>query len=155
MNSVRLELVKRCIIHSFPRHSARCWQLHLALSHTLYATVCWPSQERCSCADFCLQHCNKSNSSRTWGSTVGLLRAVPTYLTPIPIQSCLARFLPPRWYQQLPQWCAPPQFGGGEGKQAESSSACSPCAELRVCSHPFPRDQHQGEGRMHTSCPRP
>lgn len=59
MDSVRLELTKRCIIHSFPRHPARCWQLHLALSHTFYATICWPIQERCSCADFCLQHCNK------------------------------------------------------------------------------------------------
>lgn len=59
MDSVRLELTKRCIIHSFPRHPARCWQLHLALSHTVYATICWPIQERCSCADFCLQHCNK------------------------------------------------------------------------------------------------
>lgn len=59
MDSVRLELTKRCIIHSFPRHPVRCWQLHLALSHTVYATICWPIQERCSCADFCLQHCNK------------------------------------------------------------------------------------------------
>lgn len=100
MDSVRLELVKRCIIHSFPRYPARCWQLHLALSHTVYATICWPIQERCSCADFCLQHCNKNNSSRTWRSTVGLLRAVPTYLTSIPIQPYLAKFLPPRRHQQ-------------------------------------------------------
>ena len=100
MSSVRLELVKRCIIHSFPRHPARYWQLHLALSHTVYATICWPIQECYSCADFWLQHCNKNNSSRTWRSTVGLLRVVPTYLTSIPIQPSLAKFLPPWRHQQ-------------------------------------------------------
>lgn len=60
MDSVRLELAKRYIIHSFPRHPATCWQLHLAFSHTVYATICWPIQEHSSCADFlssCI--CNK------------------------------------------------------------------------------------------------
>lgn len=150
MGSVRLELAKRYIIHSFPRHPARCWQLHLAFSHTVYATICWPIQEHSSCAEFlsfCI--CNKEQffMDVKEHSRATLEQFYIQHINSHPAMPC--QIAPTLMARTAPLVVIPLQFGGRERKEEAFSFACSPRVDVHLLSFPVLQEQHQGEGRAH------
>lgn len=132
-----------------------CWQFHLVLDHTVYATVCWSIQEPFRCVDFLSFSANEEQFFKDKGTLVGYLLLLSHLLPPssnyaLQASSCLGRvrtsFISAR-------------HRGLEGKRALGIFTLEPHIYQRALfslfpwSHPWERRQNTETSEITTSLP--